>query len=696
LAIIFVFISLKFIFQPYHTTKKNGIVPAAWGGNTEIGTRGLIIQFALNNTVSASSAAENESISPTNFSIGQSWRVTVNQAFTAPTATSGGTYTGTRDGTYIVEIVRGGTIGDVASPPTFKVSMTTGYDSASAVDVTAASTAIDVGNFDVTIAFAGAKLRARDKYYIEVTAESEGEYQTIVLADNLSDELQDATELDLTLYFKRDIILTEDREPSPPNANYAMTDAEITTYSGAEVYHADWTVDDEVATLYVLGGTLYAHYRAWLDTYTNTVDYANIDSVASLLGTVHPDNPLAYGVYMAALNAGDAEVAFTAVADPSSDTSWLAALAYLAGRSGIYMLAPLTDDPTVQAAWLAHANTESGESNKRWRRAVLAASVPTTKAIVSAATTSDGEPTLATLIDDVDASGTQYKVLVADSRAKFITKGVKGGDKVRYLYGLDAYGNESYSTFTVDTVVSESTLKFTTAHTEAVGVAEKFEVWRTLTRTDSPAEVIAQAGAFGDERAIMIANPTVEIDGVNQPGYFAAAAFAGLRSSVEANRPLTHVALNGLTGIGTLASQWNGPDKDSITSAGGLVIDRSDAGEIFIRHAVTTAGYNAGIKLFEEMYGSNVDSISVVFASVLEPYYGRANVVDSVLSAISDVMRNTAVGLSVTDATDIGPQVISFETPVVRQHETQKDKVVASIVLILPYPLNVLELSLDV
>lgn len=672
------------------------VVPAAWSGNTAIGSRGLYVQFGLNATNSASVAAASEGISEINFAVGQSWRVRVVQAFTPCVATASGTYTGPTNTTYIVTVVKGGTIG--AGGPQFAVTTTTGVETAPAVNVVTTGTAYPVGGYNVQIAFAvGTKLRAGDKYYITVNAQAAGEFQTLVLADDLSAGLLASSELDLTLYYKANINTPINRLPSPPAHNYAVTDAEITVYAGMQVYDSAWLVGGVEAPLSVIGGTMYMQYRAWLDQYSTTIQYAGVDTVASQLGTIDPDNPLAYAVWLAASNANGIQVGFTSVRNPDDQTSWNFALSLLPGKTGIYSVTPLTSDPAIQAAWLGHATSESSESNKRWRRAVVGVAVPPTKAVVSAANTTGNVAVLATLVDDPDASGTQYRLLIGDSNAKFITNGVLGGDQVRYLFGTDGFGNSTYTTFVVDEVVSESSLRLKTANPTAVTVGQKVEVWRNVSRVDTPAEVQALVGAFGSQRAIVIANPTVTIDGVDQPSYFGAAIFAGLRSGVEPQRPLSRVTLIGLSDIGAMASQWNAVDMDAIAAVGGLIIAKTDDGQIFIRHAVTSAGVTAGLSLFEEMYGSNVDSISYTYATVLEPYYGRANVVPGILTLISSKVRAASVAMS-TPATDptIGPQIISFSDPTVRQSETQLDHVVVSIPLTLPYPLNVLEMNLIV
>lgn len=677
------------------TDDADNVAPSAFGAPTAIGENGLEATFSLNETSSASESAEENEIDVSNLVEGQSWRFHVLQAFNEPTVSIGGTYTGPSDTTYIIELVPAAAEGGLRR---FRVMTTTGIDAAAPTPVLGGSVAAPAGGYGLTFTFTAASgdLRTGDRWYATVTAQKEGAYQTLVLADDLPTELQTEDDFDLTLYYKKNIQITEDQEPNPPNVNFEMTDAELTVLSGMQVFDDAWTDEDEPAALNVIGGSLYAEYRAWLDTYTATVDYAGVDTVAEKLGTVHPDNPLAYGVFLAASNANGIEVGFTSVANPDTTDSWAIALSVLPGRTGLYSMVPLSDIPSVKSAWLGHAESESGESNKRWRRAVVGVHIDPVQAIVNDESAVDGEPVMATIVDDPDASGTQFRILIGDSRAKFLSNGVRGGDEIRYNFGTDGFGNPTYDSFTVDTVLSESTIRMTSSNPVAVSIGQKMEIWRTLTRADSPAEVQDELGNYGNRRMIAIANPEIEIDGVDYPSYFAAAAFAGLRSGVEPHRPLTRVTLTGFTGVGATASRWNGPDMDAIAAVGGLIIMQDDSGQIFIRHAVTTAGVDAGLEQFEEMFGSNLDSISYEFAVVLEPYYGRANVVPGMLTLIANVIRDKATNLTVPGDPTIGGQITSFEDPTVRASETQRDHVIATLPATLPYALNLLDLEIVV
>lgn len=670
---------------------KVNVTPGADGVPFAIGDRGL--QFTFNIVPGSSGTSQAGDNPVTDLFIGQSWRVRVIQAFTAPTATAAGTYESRNSTTYIVEVVTGGDFGDA------KIAATTtnGVDSSGPTTVTGDGDAIAVGTDGVTISFTGVSgLRAGDIYYIEVEGETDGAVKTLVLADDVPTSIRDSEDLSLKLYISKDIQVPAQSEADEGADNWTAIDAEVTINEAIRVLIPEWTVSGEQEALPVEGGTLYLEYRAWLATWQrrrgSLYDPA---TVPDSLGTVHPDNPLAYGVFLAVSNSNGRAVYFTGVENPDSDDAWLRALSSYVGRSNVYTLVPLTTDDTVRAAFLGHANSESSATNKRWRRVAVGISADPLKAIVDATTTSDDAVALATLADDPDASGTQYTLLsVPAGNAKFLTNGVRAGDEVRYLYRINSAGETVYSTFTVDQVVSETTLRVLEPHTSAISVPQKVEVWRTLDGAELATEIASRVSALGrDRRLIVIGNPTVVTTEGEVPGYFGAAAYAGYRSAVDAHQPLTRSDLTGIIGAGTLIDSLNSDQLDTIAGSGGFLFVRDDIEEtLYIRDAITTD--NTQESVFDEMFGSNFDDVSYQLSQVLESFIGRTNVTDSTITAIRTALDSKATEISGNDVPDLGPQIISFTIVSVERDAVFRNRVNAKVSLLLPYALKTIVLEL--
>jgi hypothetical protein len=671
----------------------DGVEPAAVGGFTSIGTRGLLVEFDRLENASTSSHAVEDEISPDDLVVGQKWKVRVRQDFTATVATSGGSYTGAKDTTYIVEVATGGAWADV---PTVRVTTTTGYDKSGPTPVTAAATAVAVGNYGVTIQFAGTGLSAGDKFYIEVTAETEGDMKTLVLQDDLPVLIQAAVDLDLKLFLKDDVLIPKNRETDPPLTNYELEATQIVVAEGITLFHPDWTDDGEQAALPLVGGSLFVEYRAWLTTWVDDIGEANDPSaLEAVLGTIHPDNPLGWGVFMAANNSGGQPVRFSAVTDPTDLEDWLDALSILVGRDDVYNLVPLTTLKTVQDAWKGHIESQSSPENGRWRGGVFGIAIQRVSPVITEAETTDGEVALATLSDDPQATGTQYTVLsVGAGNAKFITNGVEAGDVVRYLFDTDGFGNDTYTEFVIDEVLSENTVRLAAGNDIPISVAQKAEVWRTLKPTGLTQAVVDEVGQWASRRIVAVANETIGNAGLTFPGYFAAAALAGLMSAVNPHQGLTNVTLTGIDDVGDLVKGLNGSQLNEIAGAGGWIIFKTRDGNFINRHAVTTD--NTDLNFREEMIRRNVDSISYTLLAVFEPYIGRTNVTPDTLAMMEQTLRAALDSLTISRTPRIGAQITSYEVVEIRQHALLKDRVVITVNLVVPYPVNNIELRLVV
>lgn len=688
---------------------------SAKGVPTDIGTRGLTVTFDELDTVDCSQDAEDASVSADDLIAGQRWRVTVNDNFTKPVPTSGGTYDGDNDTTYIVEVSRGGlyTSDDL---PQINVSTTNGIDISGPTDVEAASTAVDVGTHGVTIAFTGTGLRKGDRYYITVTSVKEGPMRTIVLGHNLDTDIPASSEVDLTLFIRKPLLQIEkNRTGAAPLVNWEQSDTEFTVKEGITAFDDTWTDSGVPQSLELYSesskdyGGLYVEVRYWLSDLCNEVngvsDVGNINDAIS--GALHPDNPLKWGVYRALLGSNGTEVKFTSVCDPDKDENWADVLELLVGRDDVYGLVPLTRRDSVLDLYEAHVNSMSSPENGLWRVAWFNLAGQSEIPVVHAgsdvvghltATTIDGEVALGIIEDDNQTSGTQYTILrCPGNNAQFLTLGVRAGDIVRTLYTGDGFGNYTYQEFVVDEVQSEDQLRLLTGPAAPINVAAKFEVWRNLTPTEEAAEVAQIAGARGNRRIRAVWPDQIEDAGVVMDGYHLCATLAGLRSGILPHQGMTHLEVPGYSNVDRTVVKFNKTQLDSLAVAGTWIVTQDVVdGTVFNRHAVTTAAYD-DINKREEMITSNVDSISYRFKDQFAPFIGVTNVTPQTLEDIRVEAFNLIEVLKTESfRQNLGGQLIAAAITELRQHLTLKDHVVLTLNLTVPYALNNLEINLVV
>jgi len=663
------------------------ITPAAFGSDTDIGTRGLVVAFNNSGTNSSSSSSPGGIVVDMNdFVEGQTWVVTVTQAFTATTPTSGGTYSGPSDTTYVATVTKGGAFAD---QPEVMISTTTGIDVSGPHIITGAATPIAIGNYGVTIAVDG-QLCYGDRFYIESTAEQDGAVQTLVLAHSLSSVL-DAVNLTVDLFIVKNMEVSENRTGHAPLVNFETTATQITVKSGIIGVDSTWVDGGTLMEMDAYKGDMYVQYRALLQTGCSAVGTIDdIGDVVSTLGPVVPENPLALGVYKALQNANGTEVKYMGVC--SDDLAGYSAVAdAIVGRDDVYSIVPLTQDATIQGLFQAHVNQMSTAENGRWRIAWLNSASSAEAGIVTL--DSQGDPYLATVTDDPSTVGTQY-TFVTWTGGTFLTDGVIAGDILRCNYSSDGFSNYTYEEYTVDAVISEDTMRLISGPSAAINVPSKFEVWRNLSKTQIATNYGAISAAFGDRRVRHIWPDWVGSAGTQMEGFYLCAALAGLRSGVAPHQGLTNVELVGFDDLERTTEYFGGSQLNIIAEAGTWIVTETPEGTVYTRQQLTTGDYD-DLNEREDSIVTNVDSISYYLLGIFEPYIGKANVTPDFVTFLESQLDAAIETLKASGTDILGGQVLDgTEITEIRQHSLLRDRVVAQVNLDLPYPFNNFELHL--
>lgn len=680
--------------------------PEDWGAETAIGTRGVKVIFENGSNSSCSVAAADDDVAAEEFVVGQKWRVTVNQEYIAVGATSGGSYTGAKNDVYKITCTKGGTW---SSLPEITVTTVKGLDKSGPTEVTGENVNIPIGKYGVTVSFEGiseasAGLRKGDIWYITVTASAAGPVRRLILKHDLPLAMQSASDIDLRLFIKDDIQISLNREGFAPLVNYELEETQIVVKSGIVAYHPTWTDAGVEQPLNVYSGTLYVEYREWLSDLCKEVGSINdVADLGQIKGPLDPDNPLKWGVYKALSNSNGTFVKYTSVCSPDDLDDWQKSLERLKGRDDFYNLVPLTNDVAVHNLWAAHADDESGEETNNWKAVFVPIKAANAKllsgegALVEGVLgTAETEPVLATLADNPSASGTQYtRLSVTTGNGYFISNGVQPGDIVRYLYTTDGFGNEEYSEFVVDSVLSEGTLLLYTGNDVAVNVAQKIEVWHTLSENELADEIATRAGAFGNRRVCACWPDQVGEAGKVQEGYYLAAALAGLVSGVAPHQGLTNVEVKGFDDFTRTYKLFNETQLNRMAEAGVWLVTEDRDGTAITRHALTTD--NTDLNRREEMIRRNVDSMSYLFLRRLKTFIGRTNVTPSLIRRLRSEVESLIDFLVVSGFTeDLGGQLISGEIRILQQHPLLRDRVEIVLDLVVPAPLNNIELHLVV
>lgn len=670
------------------------VVPAAFGAATDIGTRGLTVTFDFAASEASSSLSSlSSSGGPgglgNDFVVGQQWTVMARMTYNKPTPASAGTYTGPADTTYIATIVKGG---GYADNPTFVVTTNSGIDAGGPFTITGSGDAIQCGNYGITLAFSsGTGVLAGDRFLIPVVAAKDGAIKTLILANTLPVSM-DAVDLSVDLYIRKDIEVTKNRIGYAPLQNFTTSTTQICTQDGIIAYDASWYNSYGVLLpMPVYRGSMFVQYRSLLQTnatYVHTITDASL--VIPTLGPITRDNPLALGVFKALENSNGTDVKYMAV--PTND---LAGYSYVLeqciGRNDVYGFVPLTWDRTVQNLVAAHVKGMSSAENGRWRLAWTNSPAEETKGI--ATENADGTTAMATITDPL--SGSNY-TLVTWADGLFLTDEVKPGDIYRTNYATDGFGNWVYQEYVVDSIVSEDTLVLMSGPTAAINTPVKFEIWRNLSKDEIATEYGQISGSFGSRRVRHVWPDWIGSAGTTMEGYYLCASLAGIRSGVLPQQGLTNMEIAGYDDVSRSIDFFGGNQLNIMAAAGTWIVTQDpETGQIYTRHQLTTADYN-DLNLREDSITTNVDSISYYLLSAFAGYIGKANISPSFLAQLNTDLISRLNDLKLETVARVGPQIISYNIREFYQHTVLKDRVVAIIDVVVPYPFNNFEIHLVV
>jgi hypothetical protein len=677
------------------------VTTAAFGVAKSFGTKGVSVTF--NGT--------------DDFEVGMKWEIDVTWGSADVDPVSGGSYTGPTDTTYVVEVTKGASF--AGGPPEITVTTTTGIDSSGPHEVTGLGVPVSIGSYGVTIAFTSnlvsdQGLYLGDKFYISATAASSGAIQTLLLADDLPRQmlgLSDADvcgtppDLSVTLYIKKDIEVTENRIGFAPVVNWTADADEFCTKSGIIAYDSTW-VDDtgELLPLPVKGGDLFLQYRALITDDANKLLTAtppgagegtleNYVQTTLGLGTVDPDNPLALGLYVMLLNAGNQEVFYIPLATDDL-AGYDSALTKTGVTDSLYTVVPMSSDSSILAATQSSVDTNSQDVDGQWRSSIFSVVGLSEKGVVTA--DSSGDPVLATIKDDPNQAGLQFVLVETSSDVNFITSGVTAGDIVRYAYTDDGFGNETYSEAVVSSVRAANSLVLVSGPESPVTVAAKIEIWRNLTTDQMVDELVTTAEGYDDPRISIVWPDFLVWNGQSVAGYYLAAALAGLRTTILPHRSLEYIEILGFDSVLRSTDLLDRDNLDTLRDGGVMVAYETEEGEIYIRRAVTTST-STELEDSEEVAVRNADSIRREIASQLSVYKGAVNLIDSVVAQIRvEVEQAIDNMVNSSPSTLLGPQLLSGNVTRVAQDATLLNRLVVTISISLPAPFSELELQVTV
>ena len=650
-------------------------------------------------------------VGATNFVVGKtltfSVQATVHPTMVAADSGMGGSvYTGLKDITYKVTVVRGGPFyngsnGAVAA----KVKITSSSTDSSGPIFATYDTPFAIGNYGVVGYFEVANncpydgLVLGDSYYVQANAAMLGAVRVIELNDNLpASTIANNNDMYINLSLtKHSVEVNKIRNVQDDTLNWAQTENYVTINAGATVTDSLIVANESPIELPVATGNIFVTHRDLLPNNVLSIGSASSEQdVTNNLGIVHPDNPLAQGVYDAVLNANGVVVYYLGVG--TDDLAGYNKAIEIAQKSDkVYGFVPLTFDDAIQQAVVAHVNAYSTPNIGLWRVAWL--SIQDKHSATLYSTKEDGTPWLATVTQDLEAPIAKLNLLTVEG-ATFVTDEIRPTDTVLLNYRTNADGSTSYDSYVVNEVRSQTTLTLTSALPQAITSGVQVEIVRNFTLDERAANIAAIGGSYMNRRVRVVFPDTYKMDGVTKQGYFLAAALAGLRSGVVPHQGLTNTQILGADDLSKVVHVYNQEQLNVMAEAGIWIAAQTAVGAVpYVRHQLTTDATN--LNTSEDSITTNVDSISYSLKSVLSPYIGKYNINPVNIQVIRDaIISELNFRATQTFTVRAGNQLVSF-TPatdilLIQQDPTYKDRIDVQVRLNVPYPLNYISLKLIV
>ena len=479
----------------------------------------------------------------------------------------------------------------------------------------------------------------------------------------------------------------------------------------------------------VLFADLYVTFRELNVSYSDSIhSLVGASEVANLLGKVSPDNPLAMGVYMAALNSatddGDEAPPVYFMAVPSDDAEGYDSVLNKASLTdSVYVLAPTTRDDVVIEKVRNHCLEMSSKTVKQWRISVVSAEVPATVDRLNSKMDSQGDEFLAIPVSDegvAPALGGYNKFRVVMSKTNIngntdtaFRSTVVPGDSVRFRFRTNAWGEDIWDTYTVKRVINNYTVEIALDRGDATDngidvtgletasghyVPVKVEIFHTYTANETADLVASISRELASRRVYNVFPSVFGGSGFTMNGEFAACAVAGLVSGTEPQQPITNVTVRGIDDVPMVYQMFNRTQLNTMAAGGTFIIAQDMPNDIvYVRHQISTAYSDGNLNTAELSITKNVDSISYAFAEVFRPYFGKYNVTPDLISTLEN-LANDLISEFAGVTSVYGPQLIAAETELrsISQNELMKDHVDVDIRLGVPYPCNNIDIVLTV
>jgi hypothetical protein len=593
-----------------------------------------------------------------------------------PTAslTIAGNFSGADNVTYRIEFVEGGPFDD-GTPLNIRVSAVDGSDISRVMAVQAGDT-VTIGTKGLSFTFLSSldeNVRAGDAFYVKATAAGrQGKYSVLILNGPVDID----NSISVGGFFSSGELLRElsgeiERTDTDGAVRWESTDNGIVLKGGLHL-PVFGRVDPLVPVTKRDNFTrVFAQYRWIVAPDGNETEYAisNPAEIAEKLGVIHPDNPLAFGVYTCLMGC-EGEVKVIAARVRTDDRAgYEEVLERLTTRRHYYLLVPLSTSLDVMEAVKLHVVAASAPRKRKFRKAYLPYNTEKEFTVLSTSVTVG-----------IGDAGANRVILSSGDTGRLREKMV-----IRINEAVTASGGKTYESLVIKQVISDTEVLTTTAFSGGVtSVEHGVEIWADDTPRFVADRVISLANTLDQRRLSLIWSSYPKMLGV-QDGIviesdldmrFAATFLAGVRvlRPVQQGLTLTNVSL--ISSSRDMYTKFSETLLDEIASSGVMILAQEDQTKpTVVRHQLTTHTALGPIG-YEDNMALIIDRIAFAVDDIVNEYRGRYQLSTDLLSIVRTNLVNYLERQLLNDTGDrlSGPVIQSYRDLVIRIHPTIRSR----------------------
>lgn len=446
----------------------------------------------------------------------------------------------------------------------------------------------------------------------------------------------------------------------------------------------------------VVSATVYLSYRALRQDIAN--DFLTITSQSNAeakIGKVNINNPMSVAASLIASAVSDMSYRILPI-ETDDANGYRQALDILSTNEDIYVIVPLTNDKDVVSAYASHCTTLSEPEKSKWRIMYASQEMPSTKVMVEI---NDGQ---------LVKGSTDAECYIKDTaNGMFVTNNARVTDFVdiynasnSYQYSLQIIEVLNESVVTCSTKkwmrtsegYSELEDKVTVASQEAV----KYEVVRVLDTQGVADAISGIAESFKNKRLRLVYPDTImlNINSVSEmvPSYYLCVTLGAMRAGYPPHQGFSTIGLSGISRVLRANNMFSDDQLADMAGNGVFWVVQDTPEELpYVLYQTTTD--NTQLETAEDSCVAVVDYASRYLKINLKNVLGRYNVNTISVNYVKTVINSVLDDMTSTSYQYIGPILTGAELLSV---ETEGDKIKPTVHIEIPYPVNGVDVTLQV